>query len=260
MSENKPRGFSGLLQLVSKIDQSSFDALQRTSESCSSGSPQSQPDPRSADNAVSPTPSHPKESASPRVAKQGKGWLKFILVLLIIGGWLYIQSLSSSSLRSTSSTFSSTTSSPSSGRTASPVPAKNEKFFPDRQAVQPKATPVAPQEKKNTNPETKKGKSPTNGAPKTAYIYSKPAPGVDKLLSLPEICWCMREEITLETQRSIINTDYAIKKFNARIDDYNSRCGQYRYYKRDREQAQRIISEHRQEIVSQARREAKGWN
>jgi len=87
----------------------------------------------------------------------------------------------------------------------------------------------------------------------------KPPVGQEHVLSLPQICWCLREDIRLEAIRDVADTGTEVARFNCLVADYNSRCGSYRYYASTLEQAERAIEPHRSEIAAEARREVLQW-
>jgi peptidoglycan hydrolase-like protein with peptidoglycan-binding domain len=86
--------------------------------------------------------------------------------------------------------------------------------------------------------------------------YTKPSVGTDNVLPLAEIRWCIREGIRIEAMRDVINTNAGIEEFNRVVDDYNSRCGNYRYRDGSHSQAKREVEAYRSQIVAEAIREA----
>lgn len=72
------------------------------------------------------------------------------------------------------------------------------------------------------------------------YGDIRPAPGGrDRVLNESEIRWCLRAKSDLEFERGTHVNNREIKAFNSRVQDWNSRCGDYSYYKRDMERAER---------------------
>ncbi len=90
--------------------------------------------------------------------------------------------------------------------------------------------------------------------------YTIPSIGNGNILSFSEICWCLRQEMILDTVRSRMNSNSAILSFNTEVRDYNSRCGSYRYRTGDRERAREAVNAHREEILNEALHVAKKWN
>lgn len=87
--------------------------------------------------------------------------------------------------------------------------------------------------------------------------YTKPSVGSNNVLSVPEIRWCIREGIRIEAMRDIIDNNTGIDEFNQIVNDYNSRCGSYRYREGSQSRAERDVEAYRTQIVSEAIREAR---
>jgi hypothetical protein len=62
-------------------------------------------------------------------------------------------------------------------------------------------------------------------------IESAPPIGRDIVLNRDQIRYCLSEGIRLDSSRGVVNDHdkYAIDRFNALVNDYNSRCGSFRY-------------------------------
>ncbi|WMW64529.1 peptidoglycan-binding protein [Nitratidesulfovibrio liaohensis] len=91
----------------------------------------------------------------------------------------------------------------------------------------------------------------------TGLQYTKPSVGTNNVLSVPEIRWCIRESIRLEAMRDVINANTGIDDFNRLVDDYNSRCGNYRYRQNSHSQAVSDVEAYRSQIVAEAVHEAR---
>lgn len=87
--------------------------------------------------------------------------------------------------------------------------------------------------------------------------YTKPPIGTNNVLSVPEIQWCIRNGIRIDTMRDLIDTNAGIDKFNRIVNDHSSRCGSYQYRQGSQAQAERNVERYRNQIVAQAIREAK---
>jgi hypothetical protein len=77
------------------------------------------------------------------------------------------------------------------------------------------------------------------------------------VLSVPEIRWCIREGIRIEAMRDVIDNNAGIDEFNRIVNDYNSRCGSYRYRQGSQSRAERDVEAYRSQIVAEAIREAR---
>jgi len=82
--------------------------------------------------------------------------------------------------------------------------------------------------------------------------YEKPPVGTNHVHSLPQIRWCVRESIRIDTMRDFIGTREAADEFNGMVDDYNLRCSRYRYRSGSLERARREVEANRSKIVYKA--------
>jgi hypothetical protein len=82
-----------------------------------------------------------------------------------------------------------------------------------------------------------------------------PSAGRDQLLSLPELRWCMREDIRIEVLDTLGARIHAAR-FNEAAGSYNRRCTRFRYRERDFAEARRDIDDARSSIVAEALAEA----
>jgi len=94
----------------------------------------------------------------------------------------------------------------------------------------------------------------------SAPQYKKPQTGTNNVLSEPEICWCIRENIRIEAMRGVMDTNEGITEFNRIVDDYNSRCGSYRYRQGSQSRAERDVEPYRSQIVAEAITEARRFS
>ena len=90
--------------------------------------------------------------------------------------------------------------------------------------------------------------------------YKKPSVGTDNVLSAPHILWCIREDIRIETMMDIIDTNDGIDALNRIINDYNIRCGSYRYRQGAQQRAERDIEAYRSQIELEAIHDARQLN
>ena len=66
--------------------------------------------------------------------------------------------------------------------------------------------------------------------------------GRTRVLSMPELRWCVREDRRIERERLVRATSQAdVDRFNSRVDNYNSRCSNFRYREGDLERARREV-------------------
>lgn len=105
--------------------------------------------------------------------------------------------------------------------------------------------------------------SPTQTHDRTAkpgINYQIPLVGRNKVLSITEIRWCIKEGIRIGAMRNVNTTQKGIDRFNRTVDDYNNRCGQYSYRKGNLSRAKRDVEPYRNQIVADAIREAREYD
>lgn len=95
----------------------------------------------------------------------------------------------------------------------------------------------------------------------SAIDVSQPPVGTDLELDGSQVRYCTFEKARLTALEDMIsNTNStAIDGFNARVDDYNSRCGSFRYHVADLDAAKVIAGQDADRISSEARAIAEGW-
>ena len=62
------------------------------------------------------------------------------------------------------------------------------------------------------------------------------------VLNPGQIRYCLSEDVRLEAAKEIVTDDADIDRFNALVDDYNSRCTRYRYRRDGYEAMQRLVA------------------
>lgn len=82
---------------------------------------------------------------------------------------------------------------------------------------------------------------------------SMPPVGQGLVFSVPQIRYCIAEDIRVESARKVLDSisDDDMSRFNAMVDDYNSRCGNYRYRRGTLESAQRDVEQHRVQLQAE---------
>lgn len=84
---------------------------------------------------------------------------------------------------------------------------------------------------------------------------SKPPPGRDHILTTSQIQYCLAEDIRLGAAKSVVNAyvDAEVDRFNEMVNDYNVRCGEYRYREGTLESARSEVERHRSDLEHQGR-------
>ncbi len=94
----------------------------------------------------------------------------------------------------------------------------------------------------------------------TTPTYIEPPIGTSQTLSVPQICWCLREDIRLEAMRDVVDTFESVEKFNTLVEKYNDRCSSFRYRQGALETARRQVEAQRTQLGAEARTQAERWN
>jgi len=241
--QDKPKGFRGLSKLVSDLSDLSSPELSkeeaRPHSASSKGKPTSTPS-----ESVSWVPERGgQESSANSEGAWGVGGVLIFgfVVLLVIGGMVANDESRQSVISSAPEGQSSSTS------------------------ISVDQTPQG-QDGPDTNSESEKipgniqSQSSTqySDEPVEAQMFStkKPPVGTDHVHSTSEIRWCLAEGIRIDAVRSFNETQADVADFNRWVDDYNSRCGSYRYRQGNLSSAKRDVEAHRSEVREAAREAA----
>ncbi|MCF3935854.1 peptidoglycan-binding protein [Acuticoccus sp. M5D2P5] len=92
--------------------------------------------------------------------------------------------------------------------------------------------------------------------PRRAFV-EKPQAGYGRILDVQQIRWCLFEAARLDGARNAADnvTQSQVDAFNARIEDLNARCGNYRYHDADMTEAREDLAAHRSSLG----REGAAW-
>lgn len=84
---------------------------------------------------------------------------------------------------------------------------------------------------------------------------TKPPVGQSLVFSTAQIRYCLAEDIRIEGAKSVLNnySNSEVDRFNAMVDDYNSRCGSFRYRSGALESARRDIEPYRSQLQADGR-------
>ena len=99
--------------------------------------------------------------------------------------------------------------------------------------------------------------APTPSPAPVGRYEVKPPVGQELVLDTNQIRYCLAEGMRLDTIRPLVNTQVAdeVDRFNARAEDFNSRCSHYKYERGTFERVQEEIEAQRERIESLARRQ-----
>ena len=83
----------------------------------------------------------------------------------------------------------------------------------------------------------------------------KPPVGIDRVLTRNQIRYCLSEKIRLDSAEEKINNYLAgeVDQFNGMIDDYNNRCGKFRYRSGSLEAVRTEVEAYRQNLIAEGR-------
>lgn len=84
---------------------------------------------------------------------------------------------------------------------------------------------------------------------------SEPTPGRGRILGVSEIAWCLAEDIRITAGSSVVNSysQASVDRFNAYVDAYNSRCGDYRYRPSDMTRARDAVAPQSSQFEAEGR-------
>lgn len=212
------KGFAGLSSMVSDVDATvSNTPKQQQREASSSSTQQSSPAARPERQEKQPgaTQQTSQAPSQPSGSSSAGKWL-FGIAAVIGLIWLANQSDNNSSSRSTYSPAPSSTS-------VAPTPAWQP----------PAAQPQAP----------------------SRPVEDQPSIGRNNVLSTAQIRYCLAEKIRLDAAESVINNyvESDVDRFNGYVNDYNSRCGEFRYRQGALESARRDVEPYRSQLQAEGR-------
>jgi hypothetical protein len=96
--------------------------------------------------------------------------------------------------------------------------------------------------------------------PATRLAEQKPTVGTNRVHGIDELRYCLAENIRLEGADPVVNTRIGaqVDRFNAMVDDYNSRCSSFRYYQDDLDRATAEVEAHRSVLLVEGRSRFQG--
>ena len=213
--QGKDKGFAGLSSMVSDVDAIVDGAPKETQKVSSEPAPQ-----QSAGNRPPVKESQPRPTSqtyqSPAQPSGGSSAGKWLIGIAVVIGLIWLANQTDNS-RPSRPAYSPGTSSTSVAPTRQPA------------VVQPQA-PSHPSE-------------------------SKPSVGRNNVLSTGQIRYCLAEKIRLDASEAVLNnySDSDVDRFNAYVNDYNSRCGEFRYRQGALESARRDVEPYRGQLQADGR-------
>ena len=209
------KGFAGLSSMVSDVDDV-VEGAPKQSQKTHSEPPPEQPAPKSTQQTQKTTTKPASQTyQTPAQPSGGSSGGKWLIGIAVVIGliWLANQSDNNRPSRSTYSPGSSTSTTPAS-----------------QPSIAQPQVPSRPSE-------------------------SKPSVGRNNVLSIAEIRYCLAEKIRLDAAETVLNnySDSDVDRFNAYVNDYNSRCGEFRYRQGSLESARRDVNPYSSELQAEGR-------
>ncbi len=221
-SQGKGKGFSGLSSLVSDVE----EALAAAEAEVSRGQTPELPLGKDQTTGKGVKPLQ-------QLAHGRSLWLSATRVLLVIAAVIGLLWLIGQSARK-----------PLPQRQAQNQPKNSASFVPST----PKPKPID-QIKPAANQSAARSETPQRPT------EERPQEGKNLVLAVAQIRYCLAEDIRIEASKNAINdrSDDQINRYNMTIEDYNSRCGQYRYRTGALESARRDIEPYRTRLQAEGR-------
>jgi hypothetical protein len=91
----------------------------------------------------------------------------------------------------------------------------------------------------------------------STWSMDKPPIGRNAVLNVGQIRYCLAEKLRMDAYEGVIDNtrEEEINRFNVLVNDYNTRCGEFRYHLGDLERAQLEVDASRGSIIASAQRE-----
>lgn len=213
--QKEGKGFAGLSSMVSDVDDVVASTQEKAQKTHSDPSPEQSASKSTQQAQKTTTKPATQTSQAPAQPSGGSSGGKWLIGIAVVIGliWLANQSDNNRPLRSTYSP----------GSSASTAPASQPSI------AQPQV-PSRPSE-------------------------SKPSVGRNNVLSIAEIRYCLAEKIRLDAAETVLNnySDSDVNRFNAYVNDYNSRCGEFRYRQGALESARRDVNPYSSQLQAEGR-------
>ena len=108
---------------------------------------------------------------------------------------------------------------------------------------------------RSSRPAYSTGTSSTSVTPASRPTENKPLVGQNNVLSTAQLHYCLAEEIRLDAAKTVLN-NYStsdVNLFNRYINDYNSRCSNFRYRPGTLKSARRNVELYRGQLQAEGR-------
>lgn len=95
--------------------------------------------------------------------------------------------------------------------------------------------------------------------PNHSFVEETPPVGTDMHFTVPNLRYCMFQDVRLDYIKPRISHNYEVTQFNQLVSDYNSRCANYRYKASERATVEAELPQKRPDLELQAQRILNGW-
>jgi len=213
--QEEGKGFAGLSSMVSDVDDVVDGAPKQSQKTHSEPAPEQPARKSTQQTQKTATKPAPQTYQAPAQPSGGSSGGKWLIGIAVVIGliWLANQSDNNRPSRSAYSPGSSTSTAPAS-----------------QPSISQPQVPSRPSE-------------------------SKPSVGRNNVLSIAEIRYCLAEKIRLDAAETVLNnySDSDVDRFNAYVNDYNSRCGEFRYRQGALESARRDVNPYSSQLQAEGR-------
>jgi hypothetical protein len=229
--QDKGKGFAGLSSMVSDVEATIASIPKPRAESAENASPSNHQS-REANRKEQHRPATQPYEAPTQPSRGSSAGKWLVGITLVVGLFWLISELGNNR------TFNPA-SSPSSSPSPSVVPAPPSGFV----TLDPRELDAVEQ------PATTQSEVPIRPNEEV------PPVGRNHVIFAAQIRYCLAEKIRLDAADTVLNnySDSEINRFNAFVDDYNSRCGEFRYRSGALERARRDIEPYRGQIQAEGR-------
>jgi len=101
-------------------------------------------------------------------------------------------------------------------------------------------------------------KSTSTSSTAARPIEDKPPVGRNHILSYAQIRYCLSEKIRLDAMENLINNS-EVDRFNSYVNDYNSRCGKFRYRQGSLQSVRKKVEADRWRIAREGKQRVEAW-
>jgi peptidoglycan hydrolase-like protein with peptidoglycan-binding domain len=95
--------------------------------------------------------------------------------------------------------------------------------------------------------------------PSRDYSERKPSVGRENVLDEANLRYCLFQGVRLDAAKRLVSGDFEVDEFNKLVEDYNARCGSYRYRNQDKSAVEAELTLQRPRLEADAERIVQSW-